>query len=202
MAKETKELKIVKQLPNGSALFSNGMVRTPVCRISFVNFSQPKKNQNDDGSEKESYGCAALFARKENLTLITMACENFLKQEKGTATKGFKKSPLRLQDDKVDDYDGFVAGAFYMNTSTKFKPRVTGRNKEDIDVSSFYSGCYVRLTLRPYLYDAKGNKGVGLGIAGVQFIRDGEPLGGGGVDPNDIFDSEEDDDIGDADALL
>jgi len=191
-----KSIKVLKKLSNGSALLSNGMVRTPVARIMFVNFVTAKTTEDDDGNTRENYGCLTAFKKGEDLSLIKLACQRFAIQEKGEKGKRYK-NPLRLQDEKVDDYEGFVEGAFFMNNTSKYKPRCIGREKEEIELSSFYSGCYARLTLRPYLYDRKGNKGVGLGIAAVQFIRDGEPIGGGGVDPNDVFDADETDDIAD-----
>ena len=209
MAKKTKsggnkkqDLRPIKKLKNGSVLYSNGWVRTPIARLSFVNFTSPKTNTGDDGTERESYGCATLFRPKEDLSLVRMACEKHAKSEKGDKWQKFKKSPLRKQDDKVGEYDGFVEGGWYMNNSSKYKPRCTGRDKEEIELSSFYSGCYARLLLRPYVYERSGNRGTGLGIAAVQFIRDGEPLGGGGVDPDAVFDAEEGDDISDDDGAF
>ena len=47
-----------------------------------------------------------------------------------------------------------------------------------MDQSEVYSGCYARLTLNFYAYNANGNKGVAAGLGNVQKLRDGEPLGG------------------------
>lgn len=189
------ELKPIKKLSNGSILYSNNYVRTPVGRLNFVNFVTPKTNEREDGSESESYGTAILFAPGENLSLLKLGCERFLKEEKGEkGMKRYRRRPLREQDDKVDDYDGFEEGGWYMNCSSKYKPKVTGRDKGEIELSSFYSGCYSRLLVSPYLYDVSGNRGVAYGLAGAQFIRDGEPLGGGGVDPESWADDEGDDD--------
>jgi hypothetical protein len=196
---KSKELKPIKKLQNGSVLYSNFTVRGPVGRLSFVNFTSPKTQENDDGSTRENYGCAILFKRGENLLLLREACEKFAMQEKGNNAKRFKNtqtgqwSPLRLQDDKVDQYDGFTEGAYYFNSSSKYPPKCIGRNKEEIPLSAFYSGCWARLLFRPYLYDRKGNRGLGLGLAGAQFIRDDEPLGGGGYAPETWADDEGDD---------
>lgn len=196
-----KELKPIKKLSNGSVLYSNFAVRGPVCRLSFVSFVTPKKNENEDGSTRESYGCAVLFKKGENLSLLREACLRFAIQEKGPDKGKRFKHPFREQDDKVGQYEGFEDGAFYFNTSSKYQPKCTGRNREQIDLSSFYSGCWARILFRPYIYDRLGNKGVGLGMAGVQFIRDGEPLGGGGYDPETWAD-DEGDEIDDADGQL
>jgi hypothetical protein len=189
--KPDKELKPIKKLPNGSVLYSNFTVRGPISRLSFVSFVTPKTNENDDGTTRENYGCANLFKKGENLSLIKEACRRFAVQEKGERGSRYK-DPLRPQDDKVDEYEGFTEGAYYFNTSSKYPPRCIGRNKEPIDASSFYSGCWARLLYRPYIYDRKGNRGVGLGLAGAQFIRDDEPLGGGGYDPETWADDEGD----------
>jgi hypothetical protein len=188
----SKELKPIKKLGNGSVLYSNFNVRSPVGRLSFVNFTSPKTQENDDGTTRENYGCAVLFKKGENLLLLKEACEKFALQEKGANGRRYK-NPIREQDDKVGQYDGFVDGAFYFNTSSKYPPKCIGRNREEIPLSAFYSGCWARLLFRPYIYDRKGNRGIGLGLAGAQFIRDDEPLGGGGYDPETWADDEGDD---------
>ena len=212
MAKEAKgELRIVKTFKDGAALFSNGMIRTGVVRLCFVNFKKAKVSEDDDGNERESYGCTVLIPKGADLTPYRLACQQFGKKELGDRYNKLKrKEPLRKQDEKSGDYDGFEDGAWFLNVTSKYKPRVTGRAKEEIELDAFYSGCYARLTLRPYHYGmsdkkkTKGNSGIGLGLAGAQFIRDGEPLGAGGVDPNDVFDAEEGEDMemDDGDGLL
>jgi hypothetical protein len=205
--KKKGPVKIVKTMKDGSTLFSDGRMRTGVVRISFVNFVTPRTQENDDGEERENYGCASLMPKGAPLDIYKLCCDRFAKSEKGeSGMKKFKRRSWRLQDDKVDDYDGFVKGAYYYNTSSKYPPKATDRDKSEIELKSFYSGCYVRLLLQPYFYDVKGNRGIALGLAGVQFIRDGEPLSGGGVDPNDYMDEEEGEDIedveDDADGLI
>jgi len=193
---------VIKTFKDGAALFRSGMLRTGIVRLQFVNFVTPKTNEDDDGNERESYGCAALIPPGAERAPYDMACKRF-GESLGAETyrKLKRKNPLREQDEKVDDYDGFEEGGLFFNTTTKFKPTVTGRNKEEIDVSQFYSGCYARLTLRPYAYGVgndrkktKGNSGIGLGIYAVQFIRDGDPLGGGGADTDSAFEDEGEDD--------
>lgn len=197
-----EDYKVIKTFKDGAALLKNGMMRTGVVRISFVNFVTPKTNEDDEGNERESYGCAILIPKGAERAPYDLCCKRFGESLGADVYRKLKrKNPLREQDEKVDDYDGFEEGAFFFNTSTKFKPTVTGRRKEEIDASQFYSGCYARFTLRPYAYGVgndrkktKGNSGIGLGIYAVQFIRDGEPLGGGGADTDAVFEDEGDDD--------
>lgn len=196
--KRDKEMRPIKKLKNGSILYSNNWVRLPVARLSFVNFENPKGREDDDGNTKESYGCAVLFKKGTDLTLVKEACKRFAIQEKGERGSRFK-NPLRPQDDKVDDYEGFVEGAFYFNTSSKYPPKCYDQAKNETERSMFYSGCYAQILCRPYVYDRSGNKGVGLGLAAAQFIEDGEPLGGGGIDATEYFDEHESNDISERD---
>lgn len=201
-----KELRVIKTFKDGAALLSDGSMRTGVVRLSFVNFDTPKTNEDDDGNTSEKYGCAVLLRPGAELAPYKMACERHGKKELGDSYKKLKrKDPLREQDEKVGEYDGFEEGAYFLNVSSKYQPKVTGRAKEEIEPSQFYSGCYARLILKPYDYGmkdrkrTKGNSGIGLGLIAAQFIKDGDPLGGGGIDPNDVFDAEEEDDLIEAD---
>ncbi len=42
-----------------------------------------------------------------------------------------------------------------------------------------YSGCYARVSVNFYGYNAAGNKGIACGLGNVQKVEDGERLGGG-----------------------
>jgi len=140
-----------------------------------------------------------LFNKGEDLSMLRLCVERFIKELGSKGQRLTRKTPLRLQDEKVGLYQGFVKGAYFMNTTTKFKMRPIDRDKNEIGLDSFYSGCYARATLRPYNYSQRGNSGIGLGLSALQFIRDGESLGGGGIDPQDAFDRDESEDIGDDD---
>lgn len=195
-------IKVVKKLDNGSALFNDGTCRTPIARAVFVNLVTAKENESEDGTKRLSYGFAMLFKPKEDLRILKLCTDNFAKAEKGEKNAAkYAKRTWRLQDDKVDQYDGFVKGGYYMNVSSKFQPTATSAGKGDIELGAFYSGCYVRAVLRPYIFDRLGNRGVALGLSSVQFIKDGERLGSGGVDPDSVFDDEDDGSSDDMDGM-
>jgi hypothetical protein len=66
-------------------------------------------------------------------------------------------------------------------------PQLMGPDGTPINHSNFYSGCWVRgvITLREYAYkkgDTVLSRGVTSDLRAVQFIKDGEPLGGGAKD--------------------
>lgn len=83
---------------------------------------------------------------------------------------------LRSGDDKP--YDGY-AGNLYISTRSKRPPQVLeGRRVVTQNESRIYSGCYVNLLIDVFPY-TRGSNGIGAAFKGVQFLRDGEPLGGG-----------------------
>lgn len=107
-------------------------------------------------------------------------------------------SPFNDGAKKAGD-EAYGADKVYAAASSEMKPGIVGVNRvldpitgkeklEDIlDPSKFYSGCYARAKITVYPYDNK-RKGVGFGLRSIQFIRDGEPLAGGGNAADD-FDS-------------
>lgn len=90
-----------------------------------------------------------------------------------------RKADLALRDgDEERPDDEAYKNCYYINAKSAKKPRVVGRYKEDItDSDKIYSGCYGNVLISLYSFDKGGNKGVGVGLRGVQFVRDGEPLG-------------------------
>lgn len=107
-------------------------------------------------------------------------------------------SPFNDGAKKPND-EAYGADKVYSSASSEMKPGIVGINRvldpisgkeklEDItDPSKFYSGCYARAKITVYAYDNK-RKGIGFGLRSIQFIRDGEPLAGGGNAADD-FDS-------------
>ena len=57
-----------------------------------------------------------------------------------------------------------------------------------------YSGCYARVSINFYAFNANGNRGVAAGLGNIQFVRDGEPLGSQ-VSASDEFETLDDDDF-------
>lgn len=105
------------------------------------------------------------------------------------------KNPLRDGDAERPD-DANYAGCYFINASSKQRPQVIDRDKNEIvDPDDFYSGCYCRASINFYAFNQAGNKGVGAGLNNLQKLADGERLGGR-MDATDEFDDlEEGDDL-------
>ena len=49
-----------------------------------------------------------------------------------------------------------------------------------------YSGCYARVSINFYGFNAAGNRGIACGLGNIQKIADGERLGGGSTAEEDF----------------
>ena len=93
-----------------------------------------------------------------------------------TVAQAAGKVFLRSGDEKP--YEGY-AGNLYISCRSKKAPKVLeGRRVVTREESRIYSGCYVNLLIDVFPY-TRGSNGVGASFKGVQFLRDGDPLGGG-----------------------
>ena len=96
---------------------------------------------------------------------------------------------LALHDgDGKSDYDGY-AGNLFINASNKIRPLVIDGNRAPLGAADGkpYSGCYVNCILDVWSQDNQYGKRVNASLLGVQFLRDGERLAGGGVAAADDF---------------
>ncbi len=96
---------------------------------------------------------------------------------------------LALHDgDAKSDYDGY-AGNFFVNASNKIRPLVIGQQREPLTAADGkpYSGCYVNAIVEFWAQDNQFGKRVNASLLGVQFVKDGERLAGGGVASQDDF---------------
>jgi hypothetical protein len=92
--------------------------------------------------------------------------------------------------DSKSDYDGY-AGNYFINASNKIRPLVIGPDRAPLVAADGkpYSGCYVNVILEFWAQDNQFGKRVNASLLGVQFLRDGERLAGGGVAAADDFEA-------------
>lgn len=129
--------------------------------------------------------------------IFAVAKEKFPKLVIGSKFPARLKSPLRDGDEEYDDDENYSNKIFF-NASNKRRPTVVDRDRSAIadDDNIIYSGCYANAIVEFYGFDTAGNKGVAVSLGGIQFVRDGEALGGKGVTAEefDEVDSDEDED--------
>ena len=69
-------------------------------------------------------------------------------------------------------------GCWVFTASSKQPPFVVDANIQPIlQQSEIYSGIYGRVSVNFFPYNSNGKKGVGIGLNGIQKLRDGDPLG-------------------------
>lgn len=183
---------------------SSNKVKTPVFVCSFPNLAKPRAGQ--DGG-KEKYSVAAIFDKNQDLTALkklAMAAgkEKFgdkWKSKTGTGWPEKFRNPFRDGSDK-EDMPGYGDDKIFITFSANTDRPMSMFNKKVERVSFdearglFYPGCKAVATVQAYAYDMPQNKGVAFGLLGIQFVGDGERLGGGpGSDESD-FDSVDDED--------
>ncbi|MGJ0841557.1 DUF2815 family protein [Clostridium tertium] len=174
-------------------------VTTGKVRLSYAHLFEPHAIEGNE--PKYSVSVIIPKSDKETLQAIKEAVNEA--KEQGKAKWNGKvpanvKTPLR--DGDVDrEGDEAYAGCYFLNVNSKNKPGIVDINVQPIlDLTEVYSGCYARLTLNFYAYNANGNKGIAAGLGNVQKLADGEPLGGftRAEDDFDAIESAEDDFLG------
>lgn len=165
---------------NVTAKRTGTKVTTGKVRLSYAHIFEPHA-MNDGQEAKYSVSVIIPKTDKETLKAIKEATDQAKKD--GASKWGNKipanlKTPLRDGDEERPDDEAY-AGCYFLNASSKNKPGVVDQNVQPVlDSTEVYSGCYARLTLNFYAYNASGNKGVAAGLGNIQKLEDGEPLGG------------------------
>lgn len=181
-------------------------VITGEVRLSYVHLFEP---YSFDGDQEAKYSCVLLIPKSDEATVAKLKAAYKAAVEQGKATKWKGKVPkgvaIPLRDGDDDPtYEGEeFEGHWILRASSRSKPGVVDRNPRIAieDPTRVYSGCYARVSLNLFPYDTAGNRGVSAGLNNVQFLRDGESLGGRSRAEDD-FDALDDEGEGDFDDLL
>lgn len=177
-------------------------ITTGKVRFSFCNVFEPKA-QGDNGELK--YSLMLLIPKSDTATLgkikeaIAETREEYCRRNGASALPANPITPLHdgdgLKPNSGEPYGPECKGHYVMNVSSKNKPVIVDRNRQEIlDPGEVYSGCYGRVSINFFGYNNK-KKGIGAGLNGVQKLSDGEPLGSAGSadDFNDDFKDDDDD---------
>lgn len=118
-----------------------------------------------------------------------------------TVKKEYKDPSIKIKDDNLfikdgDDKDTEVFNDHWIiKTSNKTRPTVLDRDKSQLDESDnkIYSGVYVNAIISPWIQDNKYGKRVNATLLGIQFVKDGERIGGSQIASVEDFEDIEDD---------
>lgn len=183
-----------KTLP--AAMLSETRVRTGIVRASYAHVDKPVAAVAG-GDEK--YSLAVLIAKddKETLDVIEKGISNAIEQGRDKfggkiPNKAALKLPLR---DGIERNDEAYQDCMFINTNNRTQPQVIDADRHKADPSIIYSGCYCRVTINFYTFNVNGNRGVGASLGNIQFVEDGDPLGGTHYTAESDFGAAEDDDF-------
>lgn len=176
-------------------------VVTDKVRFSYVHIFKPHAMES---GQEEKYSLVILIPKSDKKTLKKIKAATEEAKQLGSAKWGGKipsnlKTPLRDGDTEREDQEEY-AGHYFINCTSKTKPGVVDKDKQEIlDSSEVYSGCYGRVSVNFYPFAVSGNKGVACGLNNVQKLADGEFLGGRSRAEDDFDDWEDDDEDDDFD---
>src|SRR3990167_2865693 len=158
-------------------------VVTGKVRLSYAHLFEPYTN---DPEKEARYSVTILIPKKDKPTLNKIRTAEEAAKEDGKSSKFGGKIPNNLSsiihdgDEEADlERNPEYAGHMYMAMSSKSRPGVVDQDLNPIlDSTAVYSGCYARVSINAFPYNTAGKKGVSFGLNNVQFLEDGEPLGG------------------------
>lgn len=148
-------------------------------RFSYANVFVPKAGM-DGGTPKYSVSILIPKSDKEGVAKLQKAFED-CKTTNAAFFGGSVPKMLKggLRDGDVEKEDEAYAGHYFINANSAQKPDIVDSNREALyDSSDFYSGCYGRVSVTFYPYNAAGSKGIACGLNNLQKLEDGEKLGG------------------------
>ena len=172
-------------------------VRINDVRFNFTNnlFTAGKAKGNDSGKEK--FSVVAIFGREhpqiaEIKAALVEAAESKWPGKGAEVLKQLSAGDrICLHDgDAKSDHAGY-AGNYFINASNELRPLVIGPNRENLVAADGkpYSGSYGNIILEFWAQDNQFGKRVNASLLGVQHVKDGERLSGGGVAAADDFDA-------------
>lgn len=165
---------------------TNGASKTKVVtgkvRLSYVHLFEP---YTSDEEQEAKYSCVLLIPKTDKATLNKLEAARQAATEDGKPKWGGKIPPnlkytLRDGDEEADlERNPEYAGHMFMSVNSKTKPGLVDQNVNPIlDSTELYSGCYARVSINAFAYNAKGNRGISFGLNHVQKLADGDFLGG------------------------
>lgn len=159
-------------------------------RLSFPSLFTTAKFGGDDTGK---YEATFILDKKEHASVIKAIQDESNRLQKEELKSKVGPDKLCLKDGDETGRPEFE-GKMTIKASTKKRPTVINRDKSPIteDDNIIYAGCYVNAFISLWAQNNQFGKRINATLEGVQFARDGEAFGSGGVDVDDFDDFEDD----------
>lgn len=149
------------------------------------------------GEGKEKFSVVAIFP-KDHPQVAAIKAELLKVADAKWPGKGAEVLKQLAAGDRVCLHDGDAKadkpgyeGNLFINASNELRPLVIGPQREALAASDGkpYSGSYGNIIVEFWAQDNQFGKRINASLLGVQHIKDGERLSGGGVASADDFDA-------------
>ncbi len=180
------------------------MIRTGLVRLSYpkIFHPEPKKDEKGntvmgpDGQPVLQYSTALIIPKGSETAKALEECmkvaarEYFNGKPPGSWAKGLRDGDTdpTAMNDPTDPSKGRkpeLEGNYWINATSRVKPRVIGRTKDDftgdfkvLTEGEIKAGDYVYAQINAYGFDVGVNKGVAFGFVAIQLREEGEALSG------------------------
>lgn len=174
-------------------------------RLSYPSLDKPSAMQNDDGTSKEpEYSANFILHKKKHAAIIAAV----IAEAKRLVTAKCGKLPIKLHLPVRDGAsyinattqeikDGYGEEFMGITAKSRSKQMCVDRNKQRVDESVLYAGCYVNTVITLYVWNnPKKGWGCSANLGPIQFFKNGERFGGAVLDADEEFDDLGDDDDG------
>lgn len=164
-------------------------VRLNRVRLSFPNLFTPKVVGDADKGSTPKFSASFLLDDEAHADTIEFLHDLGESLAKGVGLKklSVSKSFIKPGDEKAE-IEGFE-GCHFVTASNLRRPLSIDQDKSAVTEADgkLYPGCYVNAVIQVWAQDNKWGKRVNASLEGVQFVEDGESLGGGTVADEDDF---------------
>ncbi len=172
---------------------------TAAGRLSYPNLFTPRA-ANEQAAPK--YSATLLIPKTDTATIQRVQAAIDAAVQDGVDRHVFKQPidpshskypPLRdgdLPNDSGEPRGPEFAGHWFISAKAgaQRKPFIVDQQLQPIiDENDIYAGCYVNMAVQFFAYENSGNKGISAALVGVQFVKDGERLGGPALEAEDVF---------------
>jgi hypothetical protein len=181
---------------------------TPPGVASYTHVFQPQDPmEGSDGGAKYSITLLVDKKHRKDLTEIKEAVveageKKFGAEFTNLVKRGKISLPFKDGDEEKEDTEdeALYRRKIYFTAKSSTKPSIVDTDLEPIlDDTEFYSGCICRISVVPFAYDKRGNKGVSLLLNNIQKLKDGTRLSGKPAAEEEFEAIDDDDDDDDSD---
>lgn len=163
-------------------------------RLAFPNLWEPQGVRGDDRSKPSFGGSFILTPDHPDIAKMRQAIAAVANAKWGERGPEILKGLIAgdrvclHNGDTKTQYDGF-AGNWFVSTRSSTRPLIIGPDKSQLSEADGkpYAGCFVNAQIAIWAQDNQHGKRVNAQLRGVQFLRDGDAFGGGGVADVDEF---------------